>query len=101
MDDQRSTPRDITRTFGVRCLTTLVSGAVLEGLVVDCSEEGARIAGDTVGARVGDEAELVFLFLSGEKVAYRCTIKHVDPEQGTIGVMFTSDPIPIEVHDTE
>ena len=101
MDDQRSTLRDITRTFGVRCLTTLVSGAVLEGLVADCSESGARIVGDTMGARVGDEAEIVFLFLSGEKVGYRCSIRHVDPEQGTIGVMYTSDPIPIKVHDTE
>ena len=99
MKERRSTARDNTQTFGVRCLTTLADGTVLEGVVADSSEGGAKIAGDATGVRAGDEVELAFLFLSGEKVGYRCTIRHVDRGQGTFGVVFTSDPMPIEIHD--
>lgn len=99
--ERRRTSREQTIERDVRCSTELSDGRVLVGLVADVSLGGARIHGSTEGVRVGEEVRLVFLFLTGEKVAYSALVIHVCVAENYFGVEFTSDPDPIEVHEVE
>jgi hypothetical protein len=42
----------------------------------------------------------VFVFLSDEKVGYSAVVRHVDSQRASFGVEFTSEPEPIEVHES-
>ncbi len=96
-DEQRLAARQITIDNDVRALIELSDSTVREGHVADSSLGGARINASTEDLAVGDRVRLVFLFPSGEKVAYQCEIRHIDTARQTFGVAFTSDPEPVKV----
>jgi hypothetical protein len=100
MGEQRRTPRQQALDNQVHCRAELPDGTVLDGLVADVSLGGARITGATAGVRVGDAVQLVFVFLSDEKVGYRAVVRHVGSEGASFGVEFTSEPEPIDVRDS-
>ncbi len=100
MGERRRLTRENTLDKEVRCRTLLPDGTVLEGMVEDVSLGGTRISGATKGLRSGDEVRLVFVFLSDEKVGYQGVVRYIDLKRQSYGVEFTSQPQPIEVHDT-
>ncbi len=101
MSERRLTARQATLDNCVRCITTLGNGCALEGRITDSSEGGARITGDTSGLHEGRQIEIDFLFVTGEKVRYRGTVKHVDAAERTYGVEFDSEPVQIVVKGRE
>jgi hypothetical protein len=66
-------------------------------MVEDISVGGARISGPTSELSMGDEIILVFVFLSGEEVAYRGIVRHIDADGRFFGVQFASAPRPIKI----
>lgn len=100
-DEQRLAARQITIDNKVRALIELSDSTVREGYVADSSLGGARIGASTENLAVGNRVRLVFLFPSGEKVAYECEIRHIDAAGKTFGVAFTSDPEPVKVHGAD
>ncbi|MHC4698683.1 MAG: PilZ domain-containing protein, partial [Planctomycetota bacterium] len=83
----------------VRCRVGLPDGTILEGIVENISQGGAGISGPTTGLSVGDEINLVFVFLTDEEVAYRGIVRRIDPGGRFFGLQFTSDPQPIKVNE--
>ena len=100
-DEQRLAARQITIDNDVRALIELSDSTVREGSVADSSMGGARIRASTAALAVGDRIRLMFLFPSGEEVAYQCEIRHIDAAGQTFGVAFTSDPEPVKVHEAD
>lgn len=98
MEERRRTERQGVAGFDVRCRVLLGDGRTILGTVVDVSEGGARIRGQTEGIAVDDEIQVVFLYRTGEQVSHRCTICHVAPKDNEYGVRFDSKPFPIVVH---
>jgi hypothetical protein len=99
-NERRKSLREGTVDRGVQCHTECTDGTALEGIVVDVSLGGTKIQGSVVGLTVGDSVRLVFQFLTGEKVAYDGVVRHISAPLASFGVEFTSEPQPIEVHDT-
>ena len=97
-NERRTTPRELVLANGVECHTTLPGGAIVIGAIHDSSVGGVRIDAPCPGLAVDTNVELLFVFPTGEKVAYKATVVHVNVEFGCFGVRFDSDPIPIEVH---
>ena len=96
MPEKRKTEREQTIDNRIRTLAELGDGTVLEGMVADVSVDGVRVAGPTTGINAGDEIRLVLVFLTNEKVSYRCRIRHVDPNGKFFGAEFKSPPQRIE-----
>ncbi len=90
--ERRKTPREAAADREVRCQTELADGTVLEGIVENVSKGGAKISGLTTGLSIGHQINLVFAFLTGEKVKHRGVVRHVDPGGKSFGLKFTSDP---------
>lgn len=97
--DRRETPREAAADREVRCRTELADGTVLEGIVENVSLDGAKISGPVRGLRTGDQVNLVFVFLTGEKVSYRGIVRHVDPGGKSFGLQFMSSPRAIKTHE--
>ncbi len=97
--EQRDDMREGTVEREVRCRVGLPDGTILEGIVENISQGGARISGPTTGLSVADEINLVFVFLTGEEVGYNGLITHIDPGGRFFGLQFTSDPQPIKVNE--
>ena len=98
MDERRRTERQGVAEFDVRRRVLLSEGRTVLGKVIDVSEGGARIRGQTDGIAVDDQLQVVFLYRTGEQVSHRCPICHLAPGDNEFGVRFDSDPFPIVVH---
>lgn len=97
MREQRQTGREHTITPPISCLVELPDGTVLEGMVKDISDGGARVSTSAKGLSEGDELQLVFVIQGGQKIAYRAEVKHVAPQGQFFGLKFKSSPQPINV----
>ena len=96
MPNRRQSERQLTIDNDVRTVTTLPNGAVLEGMVENYSLGGMRIAGPSTGMSLGDLVEVVFVFLTNERVRYEGRVVHLDPNGQYFGVEFLSEPQRIE-----
>ncbi len=92
MGERRENAREEGITPPISCLAELSDGTVLEGLVHDLSDSGAKISGTTMDLRRGERIRLVLVIQSGEKVEYHGEVKHVDPQSNFFGLAFTSGP---------
>ena len=92
MFEQRREFRDEEIRPAISCFVATTDGTIFEGVIVDISDTGARIAGRNEGLSVGDEIEITLVVQSYQKVIYRCVVRHVDSEQGFCGIEFLSKP---------
>jgi len=91
-EDHRQAHRDELLNVGITAFAELPDGQVLEGVVRDVSDGGARISGPTEGMSVGDELRVVLVIDRDQKVAHVCDVRHVDHETESYGVAFKSKP---------
>jgi hypothetical protein len=77
--------------LGVTVMIRSATGVVHEGVVLDVSDGGVGVSGDTTGFHSGDKIELV-LNIQGERVGYFGDIRHIDAANRTYGVHFESGP---------
>lgn len=101
MVEQRRSERETTISPPISCFADLPDGTVLEGVVVDLSDQGARVSGLPSGLRVGDEIRLVLVILADQRVVYRAEVKHLDVPGRFFGLRFTSGPQPLETEDRD
>ena len=101
MAEQRESDRETTISPPITCFTDLPDGSVLEGVVVDMSDTGARVSGDTSGLSVGDDIRLVLVVLADQKVVYHAEVRHLDSQRRFFGIRFKSGPQPLEADDTD
>ncbi len=90
MDERREHPRETTLVSAVSGQIRLPSGKMLDGSVLDLSERGAKIVGDTDGLAVGIEVDVMLLLPLDVKVGYRCRVKRIDADGKSWGARFTS-----------
>ena len=96
MLERRQVEREEGVFPAVSSFVELPDGTVLEGVVADMSDTGARITGSTTGLNVGDEIQITLVVQSFQKVAYRCEVRHLDPAGAFYGIVFKSKPHPVE-----
>ena len=101
MAEQRRNMREEDITPPISCLAELSDGTVLEGVVHDLSDVGARVSGNISSLRPGDHIRLVLVVQSDQKVVYQGEVKHVDPQGRFFGLAFTSGPKPMEADGTD
>ncbi len=100
MNNQRTANRETDVCTGVSCFAKLPNGDVLEGVMKDVSDGGARISGKTDGLSVGQEIGLK-LVLNGERVGYVGIVANIAPDCLSYGARFKSGPTPITDGDTK
>ena len=86
--------RDLRRKTGAgtRCVVELEDGTIHEATMSDISARGAGVHGSTDGLHLGDQIRLVATNELGQKVRYRCEVKHINREHRQFGVEFLSRP---------
>jgi len=89
MDEHRQAKRE--PSVGVTAFVHRSDGSVIEGLVQNVSEGGAKILGDPAGLRVGDTIDVVAV-VQGERVRFACEVRHLEPSERSLGVHFQSGP---------
>lgn len=92
MGEKRQTNREKTPSPPISTFVKFSDGTVLEGVVQDISDRGARISGPVKGLRAGDEVQLVLVVQGDQKIRYRCEVKHVDGAKSFYGLVFESRP---------
>lgn len=92
MFDKRQHPRDESIRPGISVLLQFADGSCLDGVVIDISDTGARIAGETHRLAIGDEHSIILVVQSHQKVSYQCVVRHIDPEAACFGIKFLSKP---------
>ncbi|MCH8150381.1 MAG: PilZ domain-containing protein [Planctomycetes bacterium] len=92
MLDQRQQPREESIRPGISALLQFADGSLLDCVVIDISDTGAKIAGETHRLATGDEYTIVLVVQSHQKVSYRCIVRHIDPESACFGIEFLSKP---------
>ena len=83
--------------LGVTVMVRSASGVVHEGVVLDVSDGGVGISGDTAGFHRGEKIEVV-LVIQSERVGYFGEIRHLDASARTYGIHFESGPFRGDVH---
>ena len=101
MLEQRQHPREESIHPGISTLLEFADGSLLDGVVIDIADTGARIAGEARGLAIGDEYRIILVVQSHHKVAYRCVVRHVDPEAAYYGIEFLSKPQLVEKQEPE
>lgn len=96
MAEKRRNMREEGITPPISCLAELSDGTLLEGIVHDLSDAGARVSGNISSLRRGDHVRLVLVVQSDQKVVYEGEVKHVDPQGRFFGLAFTSGPKSME-----
>ena len=91
-EEHRDTYRDTLLGAGITAFAETPDGRVLEGVVRDVSDGGARISGPTDGLHIGDEIRIVLVIDSDQKVAHICEVRHIEVEECTFGIEFKSKP---------
>lgn len=89
MDEHRQANRE--PTVGVTAFVHRSDGSVLEGVVQDVSDGGAKILCDPTDLVVGDTIDVVVV-VQGEKVRFAGEVKHLEPSVRYLGVQFRSGP---------
>jgi len=89
MEEHRQANRE--PSFGVTAFVHRSDGSVLEGVVQDVSDGGAKILGDPTNLKVGDAIEVVVV-VQGEKIRFTGEVKHLEPSMRSLGVHFRSGP---------
>ena len=92
MNDQRRHARDDAINPGISCLLELPNGDTVDGVVIDISDTGARISGETKGLQIGSEYRITLVVQSYQKVAYHCVVRHIDADAAFYGIEFRSRP---------
>ena len=75
---------------GISSFAELSDGSVIEGILRDLSDGGAKIAGPTTGLARGAEVNVIFVIQGDQKVRYRGVVRHIDNVEKTYGVEFRS-----------
>ncbi len=96
MIEQRQNPREESIHPGISTLLEFADGSVLDGVVIDIADTGARVAGEAHRLVVGDEYRIILVVLSHQKVAYRCVVRYIDAEAACYGIEFLSKPQLVE-----
>lgn len=91
-EENRTTYRDTLLSTGITAFAETPDGQVLEGVVRDVSDGGARISGPTDGLHIGDEIRVVLVIDCDQKVAHICEVRHIDAEGRNFGIEFKSKP---------
>ena len=99
MSEQRQTEREQEVTPAISCLAELPDGTVLEGVVKDLSDGGARVSTSKAGLAEGDEMQLIFVIQPDQRVVRRCQVKHVGADGKSIGLQFVSSPEPVDTNE--
>ena len=94
--ERRESDREPTTDVWMSCFLELGDGTVIEGVVKNFSQGGAKIVATSAAVDVGDEARVVIVLLGDQKVQCRCEVRHVDRETNTLGLRFLSRPEPVE-----
>ena len=89
MGEHRKAKRE--PSVGVAAFVHRSDGSVVEGVVQNVSDGGAKIIGDPAGLKIGDTIDLVVVF-QGERVRFACEVKHLEPSRRSLGVCFRSGP---------
>jgi hypothetical protein len=86
--------RDLRRKdkSGVQCVIEFDDGTIRQGTMKDISARGAGVHGTTEGIHLGDHIRLIASNEAGERVRYRCEVKHLNREHRHFGVEFLSRP---------
>lgn len=92
MNDQRKHARDGDISPAISCLLELPGGRKLDGVVIDISDTGARIAGTTRGLQIGAEYRIILVVQAYQKVAYQCVVRHINADAAFYGIQFASRP---------
>jgi hypothetical protein len=92
VDEHREAKRELI--VGVTAFVRRSDGSVLEGVVQDVSDGGAKILGDPTGLTVGDAIDVVVV-VQGEKVRFACEVRHLEPSLRSFGVHFRTGPQPV------
>lgn len=96
MLEQRQNPREESIRPGISTLLEFADGSLLDGVVIDISDSGAKIAGEAHRLAVGEEYRIILVVQSHQKVAYQCVVRHIDPEAACYGIEFLSKPQLVE-----
>jgi len=89
MEENRQTKRE--PSVGVTAFVHRSDGSVLEGVVENVSDGGAKILADPTGLKVGETIDVV-VAVQGEKVRFACEVKHLKRAVRSMGVSFRSGP---------
>jgi len=92
--DRATDARELRRKSGacVRCVIELEDGTVHDGAMTDISASGAGVHGSTDGVHLGDHLRLIATTDAGQKLRYRCEVKHINREHRKLGVEFLTRP---------
>ena len=96
MLEKRQYPREDSIHPGISTLLEFADGSLLDGVVIDISDIGARVAGEADGLAIGDEYRIILIVQAYQKVAFRCVVRHIDPEAACYGIEFLSKPQLVE-----
>lgn len=94
--ERRESDRDETTDVWITCFVELRDGTVVEGVVKDFSQNGAKAVMAATSLDVGDEAKIVIVMMGDQKLQCRCEARHVDRATNTLGLRFLSRPEPVE-----
>ncbi len=100
MLEQRQHPREESVRPGISTLLEFADGSLLNGVVIDISDTGARVAGEADGLALGDEYRIVLIVQAYQKVAFRCVVRHIDSEAACYGIEFLSKPQLVKKKET-
>jgi hypothetical protein len=94
--EQRQHLRDASIRPGISTLLEFADGSRLDGVVIDISDTGARVAGESHGLAIGDEYRIILIVQAYQKVAFQCVVRHIDPQADCYGIEFLSKPQIVE-----
>lgn len=90
--DQRQHSREESIHPGISALVEFADGSLVDRVVTDISDTGAKVAGETHRLTVGDEYRIILIVQSHQKVVYRCVVRYIDSEAACYGIEFLSKP---------
>lgn len=94
--EQRQHLREESVRPGISTLLEFADGSRLDGVVIDISDTGARVAGESHGLAIGHEYRIILIVQAYQKVAFRCVVRHIDPQAACYGIEFLSKPQLVE-----
>lgn len=101
MLEQRQNPREESIRPGISTLLEFADGSLLDGVVIDISDAGAKVGGEANRLAVGDEYRIILVVQTYQKVAYRCVVRYIDPQAACYGIEFLSKPQLVEEEESK
>ena len=90
MLEQRQQEREDSVHPGISALLEFADGSLLDGVVIDISDTGAKVAGEPQRLTVGDEYRITLIVQAYQKVVFRCVVGLIDTVAACFGIEFIS-----------